>query len=561
MSKLISFFCHLKFGLTLTLVAAVWLAIMGIFFQAQAQSLPNLTISAASNNTMRISWPVPSVSYTFQEAAALAAPVSWQPSALTITSNNGIFSVSVPATNASRFFRLAGFLPSSPVGNYISNGLAAYWKLNDGGGTVAADASGNGINLPLIGFPTWGSNYLALNGSTQYGDAGSNALRSLDQQDKTVCAWIYKTGNSKKGIVDKSFDTPGVGHGGWGFWVQSNGRLMWSVQDGQEFYDNGYVGVSTNAWTFVTVVWHAASKRTEFYVNGLLNSIVNNGGVEERASENAALQVGNLRNNSAGGTFALDGLIRQVGIYGRALSVSEIQTNFLMTELTANVTVPSLLYYKMTESAQTIPPVYLADSSSHGGTTGTVFTATDLQWVTNQASIEGAAMHFNGVTTYLDTHNSELFNFTTNAFTINLWLNPLTADGYVLANGFYHGIGWFMSVGSSYQINFGSENFGLETVVTTTAPVAGWPGTYDMVTITRNANGTPLIYINGSPVATSGSFLSPASSGTSLVAGVNRNGSNFFDGDMWLLQIWSTSLSATEVATLYFNQLPGVPWP
>jgi hypothetical protein len=30
---------------------------------------------------------------------------------------------------------------------------------------------------------------------------------------------------------------------------------------------------------------------------------------------------------------------------------------------------------------------------------------------------------------------------------------------------------------------------------------------------------------------------------------------------MWLLQIWSTSLSATEVATLYFNQLPGVPWP
>jgi hypothetical protein len=540
---------------------AVGLAVSGAAARVSAQTLPALTVSATSNGTVLVSWPVPTMNYTLQEAGALAAPAAWRSSALPIGTNGGTRFVSVSVTNTARFFRLTGFAASGIAGNYISNGLAAYWPLNDGSGTLAVDSSGNGNNLPLVGLPTWGSNYLTLNGSTQYGDAGSNTLAGLDQHDKTIFAWLNKSGNSQKGIVDKSFNSPGVGFGGWGFWVQGNGRLMWTVQDGQEFYDSGFAGVTLNSWTFVTVVWHYSTSSAEFYINGVLNSIVSNGGAAERSSGAADLQVGNLRNNLAGGAYAFDGSIRQVAIYNRALSAEEIETNFLTTELTTNVAYPSLLYYKMTEHAQIMPPVYLADSSTHGGTTGTVLTATELQWVTNQASIPEAAMHFNGVTTYIDTGNPDLFNFTTNSFSINLWANPLTANGHLLANGFYHGIGWFLSVGSSYELNFGSDAFGTESVLTTTTPVSGWPGTYDMVTITRNGTDTPLIYINGILVATSGSFSNPASSGSSLVVGVNRNGANYLDGDMWLLQIWNTTLSASDVANLYFNQQPGIPWP
>ena len=518
-------------------------------------------MSVPGNQTVQVSWPVPSTGFVLQEAGALGPAVTWQSSTLSISSNNGTLSVSMSATNTSRFFRLAAVPSPAPVGNYIPNGLVAYWKLNEGGGTVAADASGGNDNLSLTSFPTWGSNYLTLNGSTQYGDAGSNAVTSADQHDKTICAWINKNGYSRKGIVDKSFNTPGVANGGWGLWVQSDGRLMWTVQDGAEFYDDGFVYVNTNTWTFVTVVWHYANSSAEFYVNGLQNSIVNNGAAAERPSGIADLQVGNLRNNLSGGTYVFDGAIRQVGVYNRALSLTEIRTNFLATEFTTNVTYPSILYYKFTEHAQTNPPVYLADSSTHGGTTGTVTTATDLPWVDNQGGIPEAALHFNGVTTYIDTGNTSLFNFTTNAFTINVWLLPLTENGFVLANGFYHGNGWFMSVGGAYQINFGAETFGSENVITTTDPVSGWPSTFSMVTVTRDGVHAPLIYINGAPVATGGSFVNPGSSGDSLVAGVSKISSGYLDGNISLLQIWNTTLSPGDVANLYLNQMSGNAWP
>ena len=526
-----------------------------------AQILPPLVINVVSNQTVMVNWPVSAGNPVLQESSALGNSAIWQSNTLPINSNNGLLSVSMPVTNMSLFFRLSCVPSPDITGSYITNGLMAYWKLNDCHGTVAADSSSNGVNLSLIDFPTWGSNYLNLNGSTQYGDAGSNALVSLDQHDKTICAWIDNDGTNQEGIVDKSFNIPGVAYGGWGFWLQSNGELMWTVQDDEGFYDDGYVSVLSNTWTFVTVVWHASSDSAEFYINGLLNSIVDNGAASEQPSVVADLQVGNLRNDLSDGAYAFDGSIRQVGIYDRALSAAEIQTNFLATEDTTNVAYPSLLYYKFTEHAQTNPPVYLADSSTHGSTTGTVTTATVVQWFTNQASIPESALHFNGVSTYVDTGNGSLFNFTTNSFTINIWLLPLTENGYVLANGFYHGDGWFMSVGNAYQINFGAETFGAENVLTTVDPVNEWPSVYNMVTVTRNGTGTPLIYIDGALVATTGSFVNPASSPNSLVMGVDKMGANHLDGDIALLQIWNTTLSPNDIANLYINQLSGIPWP
>lgn len=246
-------------------------------------------------------------------------------------------------------------MPSVFSRSYLTNGLVAYWKLNDGSGIAAADSSGNNNNLSLIGGPSWQPDYLTLNGSTQYGDAGSNFVASLDQQDKTICAWINKTGSSQRGIVDRTFNTPGVGYGGWGLWVQNNGSLMWIVVDSAPFFDTGAAGVTLGSRTFVTVVWHYSIQRADFYINGVVDSFVGNGAATEQPSGTASLEVGNLRNNLSGGTYAFDGSIRDVGIYNRALSAAEIQTNFLTTEFNTNVVVPDLLYYKMTEHAQSNP--------------------------------------------------------------------------------------------------------------------------------------------------------------------------------------------------------------
>ena len=114
------------------------------------------------------------------------------------------------------YFKGQIFLSNAP---YISNGLVAYWKLNDDFGSAAADSSGNGYSLYLSNSPAWGSNYLTLDGSTQFGDAGPNPAE-FNAQDMSICAWVCQTSNAYKSIVDKSYDNSNA-CGGWGFSVQA----------------------------------------------------------------------------------------------------------------------------------------------------------------------------------------------------------------------------------------------------------------------------------------------------------------------------------------------------
>lgn len=455
-----------------------------------------------------------------------------------------------------RFYQVSG----SNAG-YINNGLIAYWKLNEAGGSVAIDSTGNGNALSLIGAPSWGANYLALNGSTQFGDAGTNSAE-LTFQDMTISAWIKKAGSSYKSIVDKSFDVPGLGYGGWGLRIQSDGHLFfWG---GQACVDNGTQTIHPGEWAFVTVIWHAASYNADFYINGILNSINNNSATVNLPTEGRAdLQLGNMQNNSGNGTYAFDGFIRDVGIYNRALTGAEVATNFLATEPTTLVVFPDQLYLKMTEAKlnENNPPLLLADSSTVTKS-NVVFNAPySIQWETNQADMPHSALHFNGSAAYVDAHAASAFNFTTNSFSINLWLLPLTANGFVMGNSIPQTCGWFMSVGPIYQICFGSENPGVENVLATTTPGNDWPTSYNMVTVTRDGTNTPLIYFNGHLAQTTGSFVSPASSTNNLVLGAAVGGSRWLDGNIWQPQIWSTNLSASDVANLYLNQSAGLTWP
>lgn len=444
---------------------------------------------------------------------------------------------------------------------YLTNGLVEWNRLDDGSGTEASDSSGNGNTVPLVGNPAWGSSYLTLDGSTQYGNAGSNQLSSLDVHDMTICAWINKTSSSFKGIVDKHLDIPGF-YGGWGFWVLPNNHLQWWVEDGQNLTDYGGGEIQLGQWTFVSVVWHHSVDEADYYINGVLDAKVINGGANQGPGLTAVLELGNLSANSTATNYAFDGSMRDVGIYNRALLPAEIQYNFQHSAPTTNVSLPDLLYYKMTEVAQTNPPAFLVDSSTRNGVAGTLVVnhPATLQWVTNAASVPGAAVHFNGVSTHIDTSNTVSFNFTTNLFTINFWVRTLTANGYLFQNGTDLTNGWCVKVGGAYQIQFGTEANGTESLITT-QPSTAQPEIWNMVTIVRTSVTNALIYINGVQALTTGSISNPASSTNSLVLGTDRLGDHFYDGDMWLPQIWGEALPGTDIANLYFMQSLGLPWP
>jgi hypothetical protein len=171
-----------------------------------------------------------------------------------------------------------------------------------------------------------------------------------------------------------------------------------------------------------------------------------------------------------------------------------------------------------------------------------------------------ASIHFNGTGTFIDTSNSTLFNFTTNLFTINLWVMPLTENGYLMENGYAGTNGWFLNVSGDYGLDFGSYSNGAVSTVTASAG-AVVEGLFTMVTIVRTGPSTVLIYSNGKQVTTGGSFACPASSTNSLILGVDRAGEHHLDGNIWLTQIWSNPLSSADIANLYFNQLNGYAWP
>ena len=190
--------------------------------------------------------------------------------------------------------------------------------------------------MPLIGSPAWAANYLNFNGSTQYGDAGSNQLSLLDLHDMTVCVWVNKAGSSFKGIVDKSYFEQGVGYGGWSLRMLADNQLDWWVENGQDFTDAGAATNNVGQWTFLAVVWHYTAQEADFYINGALNSKVIHGAAVEGAS-GAPLEIGNMQDNLSGGTYAFDGSMHDAGIYNRALSAAEIEDNYLGTEFNTNV--------------------------------------------------------------------------------------------------------------------------------------------------------------------------------------------------------------------------------
>lgn len=181
--------------------------------------------------------------------------------------------------------------------------------------------SGTLINVPTYNIENGGS--IVLNGTTQYVDYGNNTL-GIEAQDKTVCAWIYKTSSGGiYGIVDKDFDNGDPNYGGWGFWIYSSDKLTYWAQSNKDLIDTG-ASVGINSWRYACVSWNNTSKSATFYLNGILNSTVTNATIVEKVSDSTTLKIGAARN--VAGYFP--GRIACVTAYNRQLTATEILQNY-----------------------------------------------------------------------------------------------------------------------------------------------------------------------------------------------------------------------------------------
>jgi hypothetical protein len=161
----------------------------------------------------------------------------------------------------------------------------------------------------------------------------------------------------------------------------------------------------------------------------------------------------------------------------------------------------------------------------------------------------------------MDTADSTSFNFTTNLFTINIWVEPTSSTNHYFMQTCDNETnnGWYLYY-ASYQVYFASITNGSGSAIATPDNQAAGNGAWHMLTIVRSAVTNTTLYVDGLPVAST-NLQSPGPSGASLKFAVDPSGTDYYDGNLWLPQIWGESLPATSIANLYFNQRSGVPWP
>ena len=210
----------------------------------------------------------------------------------------------------------------------LTTGLVAHWKLDDGSGTTAADASGSGYHGTLVNMNPAGAwvtgkigGALEFDGSNDYVDIG-NSLSPVN--NFTVAAWV----NPAKS--DINLEIISKGNDG----TDTQWELTTSTPAGQVDFRAVLSGVGSSgvrstqslpvgSWTFLVGTYDGTSWR--IYWNGALDKISTMPGPVVTSS---ALYIGAIDNAGSPGKF-WEGLIDDVRLYDRVLTNSEIQSLYL----------------------------------------------------------------------------------------------------------------------------------------------------------------------------------------------------------------------------------------
>jgi beta-galactosidase len=246
----------------------------------------------------------------------------------------------------------------------VTNGLLAWWKMDETGGATAADSSGNGLNATLSSAVFAGgylSNALYFNGSNS-----AATFASPDTVQITLAAWARADGQGNSAyprILDTSgyrlfFRFDGQGTNGLDFATYSTGNGDWF---------SGANTVQTGAWYHVAASYDRSSFANvpALYVNGirrLLTAIASPSGTQPGYAGTGYI------GNKSGLTRAWKGGIDDLRIYGRLLNDAEVQALASMppanvapnvnagTNQTVLLPGPVTLYGSATDDGEPNPP-------------------------------------------------------------------------------------------------------------------------------------------------------------------------------------------------------------
>lgn len=197
-----------------------------------------------------------------------------------------------------------------------SDNLIGWWKLDESSGNVMSDAIGNDIGIATnmasdnIGLAGKINNAIDLDGVDDYVETINY---NIVESNFSISTWIKcRNVGPRQPFLEEDLAS------GKGFMVELNGSTV-------RFW-NGYtqlsgsIGLSSDIWYLIVVTFDGTNRY--LYINDVLdNSVATTFGTT--SSENLNIGLGEW--NSGGDEFYFGGIMDDVRVYNKALSLSEVE--------------------------------------------------------------------------------------------------------------------------------------------------------------------------------------------------------------------------------------------
>lgn len=409
-----------------------------------------------------------------------------------------------------------------------SPSLVANWRLDENGcGTTAVDASGNGAN---------GTKYEGVGtGTGRIGTAawfdGVNTRIEIPNRAAfnfttamTVSAWVRPQSlGGIQAIVNKWYAKDSFGL------AVNEGRFAFTIAvPGGEWgktYDV-FAPAVANTWTHVAGVFDGSS--IKIYLNGTLSgtTAVPAGTVLQQSTR--PIVIGNHPSWNA-----YTGYIDEVRLYNNAVPAAQI------ARLARLPTPAPVAYYRLEECDATVA----TDTSGNG------HTGTRLDGVTSSNTGVGMASNFDGAKARIEIPDTPQLN-ATSALTLAAWVKPEnTAASQTIVNKWYAKDSYMLLVeGGSFHFSIAIPGGEWGKAFTVQAPAVA--GTWSHVAGVFDGSSI-LIYVNGTLRASSavpaGSILQQSS--RPVVIG-NHPSWNAFRGSLDEVRIYNAALNSTQVSLI-----------
>jgi len=230
--------------------------------------------------------------------------------------------------------------------------IMAWWKLNEGNGTIVYDSSWHNRQGTIVG-TNWtnvnGNNFLNFNGESDYVKLPSLPLKDL--ATLTVSAWI-NSDLTKDGFI--------IYHGNKGEFQLGNGDFIEGQNSGlYSNYANFSVDLSdaewysvsssfpmkSNAWHHLVGVW-VKGESLKIYVDGILagenNNIAPSGLYDSGGSFPSSLGVRAQNHYAWDNPCFFKGQMSNIMVYNKALSSQEIEN--LTAQIAESLSIPKPSY-------------------------------------------------------------------------------------------------------------------------------------------------------------------------------------------------------------------------